>query len=144
MSKAGIHNPRPKENEKQKEFFWDEWVISQIEHATRLAVAERSLDELWRPQNDGLRASALNEIATRLQTLLSPELAEVGINLITVRIVNYQFTPEDNIVKQNIDTWSSYWKQQITEAKADIEMIYRGRDRKSPCLLKINSAERHR
>jgi hypothetical protein len=123
LSTAGIYNPRP--NEKQQEFFWDEWVVDQVEHATRLVVAERSLDELWRPQNDDLGVSALNEIAARLQSLLSPELAEVGINLITVRIVNYQFTPEDDIVKQNIATWSSYWEQRITEAKSDIETIYR-------------------
>jgi hypothetical protein len=125
LSTTGINNSRRGETKEKQDLLWDEWVVSQIEHVTRLVVAERSLDELWRPKQDDLGASALTEIATRLQELLAPSLSEVGINLITVRIVNYQLTEEHKIVKQNLKIWSSYWEQQIAEANADIEMIYR-------------------
>jgi hypothetical protein len=125
LSTTGINNPRRGEAEEIQELLWDEWVVKQVEHVTRLVVAERSLDELWRPQYDDLGASALNEIAIRLQELLSPQLADVGINLFTVRIVNYQLPEKHKIIEQNLKTWSSYWEQQIAEAKADIEMIYR-------------------
>jgi hypothetical protein len=125
LSKTGINNPRRGEIEEKPDLFWDEWVVKQIEHATRLVVAERSLDQLWRPKNDDLGASALTEIATRLQSLLAPQLTEVGINLITVRIVNYELSEKPEIVQQNLKVWSSYWEQQIVEANADREMIYR-------------------
>jgi hypothetical protein len=125
LSTTGISNPRQGETEKKHDLLWDEWVVSQTEHVTRLVVAERSLDELWRPKQDDLGASALTEIATRLQELLAPQLSEVGINLITVRVVNYQLSEEHKIFKQNLKIWSSYWEQQIAEANADIEMIYR-------------------
>jgi len=124
LSTAGIVHPRLGETEKP-DFFWDEWVVKQVEYVTRQVVAERSLDELWHPQHDDLGASALNEIANRLQELLSPQLAEVGVHLITVRIVNYELPEQHKIIEQNLNTWKSYWEQQITETKADIEMIYR-------------------
>jgi hypothetical protein len=121
----GINNPRLGEVVEKQEYFWDEWVVKQVEHFTQMVVAERSLDELWRPQQNSSRASALDEIASRLQELLIPKLNDVGINLITARIVNYQLPENADIVQQNIKTWGSYWEQQITAAIADIEMIYR-------------------
>lgn len=136
LSMTGVNNPRLGETPKKPELFWDEWVVRQIEHVTRLVVAERSLDELWRPQHDDLGASALSEIASRLQELLTPQLGEVGINLITARIVNYQLPKDDPIVKRNIESWSSYWKQKITEANADIETIRREEHEKARAYSK--------
>jgi len=125
LGATGINNPRQGESEEKIELFWDEWVMKQIKHVTRLVVAERNLDELWRPKHDGLGVSALDEIAARLKDLLTPQLTEVGVNLITARIVNYQLPQIHPVVEQNIKTWSSYWEQQITEANADIDMIRR-------------------
>ena len=127
LSTAGIKTRRRNEHdvETNPAIAWDEWVVKQIHHVTRLVVAERSLDELWRPQKDRAGFSALAEIAQRLQDLLAPQLSEFGINLITVRIVNFKFTDVDKIVQRNLKTWSSYWHQRIAEANADIEIMYR-------------------
>jgi len=125
LSNISVNNPRRGETKDMQELVWDEYVIKQIEHATRMAVAERSLDELWRPKHDDRGASALNEIAADLQGFLAPQLAEAGINLITVRIVNFIIPLDHPIVKQNLNIWRSYWERKIAEADADIEMIYR-------------------
>jgi hypothetical protein len=128
LSISGINTSKKGGNEKS-EIYWDEWVIMQVEHVTRQVVSERSLDELWRPRNDELGKSALDEMAGDLKSLLSPRLAEAGVQLFTVRIVNYKLEEEEGkenlITQQNIKTWSSYWEQRVTEAQADIEFIYR-------------------
>ena len=124
LGTSGVNNSL-KSDEENPEFHWDDWVVKQIEHTTRQVVSERSLDELWRPQRDGLGVSALDEMADNLKSSLAPKLAEVGIRLFAIRIVNYDIKEDDKIFLQNIKTWSSYWEQRITEANADIEIIYR-------------------
>lgn len=69
---------------------WDEWVAKQMEHAVREVVSRRSLDELWRPQNDKQGASALEEMAQELKKVLIDKLAEIGITLLVARVVNYR------------------------------------------------------
>jgi hypothetical protein len=123
LRNTGI-NMVPQDREKS-EFYWDEWVIKQIERAAREVLSERSLDELWRPRNDGPGVSALDEMAKALKNLVSPRLTEAGVNLFTARIVNYEFDAESTVAKQNIETWSTYWEQQVMEAHADAEAIYR-------------------
>jgi hypothetical protein len=113
------------QDSEKPEFYWDEWVIKQIEHAAREILSERGLDELWRPQNDGPGFSALDEMALALKKLVAPKLTEVGVNLFTARIVNYQFEEDGQVAKQNIKTWGTYWQQQVIEAEADAEAIYR-------------------
>jgi len=127
LTTTGVHNPRRDETEAKRElsWSWDAWVVKQVEQVTRLVVAERSLDELWRPKHDDLRASALDEIAIHMQGLLAPQLTEVGINLITVRIVNFNIPQDHPIVQKNINIWRSYWERQIAESNAAIETIYR-------------------
>ncbi|HLO30993.1 MAG TPA: SPFH domain-containing protein [Anaerolineales bacterium] len=107
------------------EIYWDEWIIKLVEQAAREVLAERSLDELWRPRKDGPGVSAFDEMAVVLRQQVAPRLAEIGVQLSGVRIVNYKFDPESPVVKQNIKTWSTFWEQQITEAHADAEAIYR-------------------
>lgn len=124
LSTTGIVNISADGDEKH-ESYWDDWVLMQVEHVIHLVVAERSLDEMWRPKEDGLGISALDEIANRLKGLLAANLKEVGINLLSVRIVNYELDKENKIVLQNRTTWRSYWEQRIAEANADIEMTYR-------------------
>jgi hypothetical protein len=123
ISKIGV-NTCNQEGERP-EFCWDEWVIKQVEQATREVVAKRNLDELWRPINDGPAVSALDEMATDLREHVAPALAEIGVQLFGARIVNYKFEEESPVTKQNIKTWSTFWEQQITEAHADAEAIYR-------------------
>ena len=109
----------------EPESHWDEWVVKQVEQATIEVLAERSLDELWRPRNDGPGVSALDEMAGTLKERVAPRLAEIGVQLFGARIVNYELSEESPIAKQNIKTWSTYWEQQITQAHADAEGIYR-------------------
>ncbi|HSL46699.1 MAG TPA: hypothetical protein VK897_24905 [Anaerolineales bacterium] len=123
LSMAGL-NTSPQDGEKQ-EFFWDEWVIRQIEHATREVLSERSLDELWCPQNDEQGVSAQDEMAMAIRSLVRPKLTEFGVNLLAARIINFNFEQDSQIARQNIKTWSTYWEQQVTEAQADAEAIYR-------------------
>jgi hypothetical protein len=124
INTSGINTTPQTENER-REFYWDEWVVQQIEHATRYVISGRSLDELWHPRGNGSGKSALDEMASDLRGLLSGKLTEAGINLYTVRVVNYALESDSPIALQNIKTWSSYWEQRVTEAQADSEIIYR-------------------
>jgi hypothetical protein len=123
LSKMGINTSL--QDGERPEFYWDEWVIKQVEQATREVVAKRSLDELWRPIDDGPAVSALDEMAADLKEQLTPALAEIGVQLFGARIVNYEFREDSPVTQQNIKTWSTFWEQQITEAHADAEAIYR-------------------
>lgn len=111
-------------NEETSESHWDEWVVKQVEQAAVEVLAERRLDELWRPRNDGLGVSALNEMAVTLKERVAPRLTEIGVQLFVARIVNFDLDEEHPITIQNIRSWSTYWEQQITEARADAEAIY--------------------
>ena len=124
LSSSGI-NTNPNNDGQKPEFHWDEWVMKQIEHAAREVISDRSVDELWRPRDDSLRSSALDEIADELNKSLAQTMTDSGINLFTVRVVNYKIEDNSPTVQQNIKIWSSYWRQKITEANTDVEMIYR-------------------
>jgi hypothetical protein len=123
INKIGVNTCR--DDGDRPEFCWDEWIVKQVEQATREVVSKRSLDELWRPIDDGPAISALDEMAADLREQLTSALAEIGVQLYGARIVNYEFKDENPITKQNIKTWSTFWEQQITEAHADAEAIYR-------------------
>lgn len=123
LTTAGL-NTSPQDGEKQ-EFHWDEWVVKQIEHATRQVLSERSLDELWCPRNDGQGVSAQDEMAVDISRLVAPQLTAVGVNLLAARIINFEFEENSQVARQNIKTWSAYWEQQVIEAQADAEAIYR-------------------
>lgn len=123
VNTVGI-NANLSENERT-ESSWDEWVVKQVEQAARDILADRSLDELWRPRNDAPAVSALDEMAATLKGRVAPRLAEIGVQLFSARIVNYDLGEDHPIVKQNIKAWSTYWEQQITAAHADAEAIYR-------------------
>jgi hypothetical protein len=123
INKIGVNTSL--QDGERPEFCWDEWVVKQVEQATREVLAKRSLDELWRPQNDGPAVSALDEMAADLREQVAPALAEIGVQLFGARIVNYELGEDSPVTKQNIKTWSTFWEQQITEAHADAEAIYR-------------------
>lgn len=115
---------------------WDEWAVKQVEQAAREVLIQRSLDELWRPRNDDLGVSALDEMAMAIKDLAAPRLEEVGIQLFGTRIVNFAFDKDSPVRAQNIKTWSTYWEQQITEAHADAEAIYRAEIEKAHAFSK--------
>ena len=109
----------------RSEIYWDEQVVKHVEQAARDVLADRSLDELWRPRNDGPAVSALDEMAVTLRERIASRLAQIGVQLFSARIVNYDLGEDHPIVKQNIKAWSTYWEQQITAAHADAEATYR-------------------
>lgn len=123
ISKASINSSRGDGD--RADIFWDEWVMKQVEEAAREVLIGRSLDELWRPRNDDLGASALDEMAQAIKDLAAPRLEDVGVQLFGARIVNFEFDDKSPIRAQNIKTWSTFWEQQIIEAEADAEAIYR-------------------
>lgn len=123
IGKASINSSRA--DGERADVYWDEWVVKQVEEATREVLISRRLDELWRPRIDDLGASALDEMAKAIKDLALPRLEEAGVQLFGARIVNFEFEKESPVRTQNIRTWSTYWEQQITEAKAEAEAIYR-------------------
>jgi len=102
---------------------WDNQVMSQLEEAARFVLAQRNLDELWRPRHDKRGASALNEISAEIVSLTKPRLQERGVNLFSARIVNFIFPENHPIIEQQIKTWSSLWEQRAAQtiAKGDAE-----------------------
>jgi hypothetical protein len=52
---------------------------------------------------------------------MAPRLREHGIHLFAARVVNYDFSDEHPIVKQQIASWSSGWEKKVMETLADGE-----------------------
>lgn len=95
----GVMVPGETKDKNHKPLNWDDWVVAQVEHVTRQVVSERSLDELWRPQNDGRGASALNEMSDEITDRLSLQLREAGVQLFVARIVNYVLVDDEDAEK---------------------------------------------
>ncbi len=127
LRRMGIIEALQQEEGEKIVFYWDEWVIKQVEDAARQAVAERELDRLWRPERPG--DSALDEIAKAMNALLSPKLFNAGVLLFTARIVNFDLNEEEEedkkIIERQLDTWRTNWQQKITQAEAEVTAIYR-------------------
>jgi regulator of protease activity HflC (stomatin/prohibitin superfamily) len=102
---------------------WDDRVMSQLEEAARYVLAQRNLDELWRPREDKKGKSALDEISAEIIGLTRPLLQERGVHLFTARIVNFVFPENHPIIEQQIKTWSALWEQRAAQmiAKGDAE-----------------------
>jgi hypothetical protein len=95
----GVMIPGETKDKKHSPLYWDDWVVAQVEHVTRQVVSERSLDELWRPKNDGRGASALNEMSDELTKRLTQKLQEAGVQLYAARIVNYILAEDEDAEK---------------------------------------------
>jgi len=115
--------------EPSNDLYWDEWVRERVSQAAQQVISTRSLDEMWRPRNDGPGESALDEMAGAIKEILAPQLVRVGINLFAARIVNFGLNIDNEydykIIKKQIDTWSTKWDQKITQVQAETEAIYR-------------------
>ena len=108
-------------------FYWDDWVVKQVDDAARQAVAERELDQLWRPNKPG--DSALDEMANAMRALLITKLLHAGVEIFTARIVNFDIKEADEedkkIIEQQLESWRTNWQQKITQAEAEVNAIYR-------------------
>ncbi len=122
LSTVGI-NSNISDAEADKTIHWDEWVVMQAENVARQIISQRTLDELWKPVNNKPGTSALDEIANQIRTIIELRLFRVGINLHTVRVVNFSLPEDDPIRVQQIATWKTLWNQRITAARAEAEAL---------------------
>jgi hypothetical protein len=105
--------------------YWDQWVLSVIEDETRQVISQKSIDELWRPQEDKKGANALDVIAERIKGNAYLPLRAAGILVLVARVVNFRFPSEkgqlDRISEQQIATWGSEWERKRTNILADAQ-----------------------
>lgn len=128
LRKMGIFGEARKTSSK---FYWDEWVIKQVEHTARQVLKERSIGELWSSRSDGVEASALDKVTKAMEESLAPKLTEVGVKLFGVRILSYNFDQDSAMAKEKIKIWSTYWEQQVSRLQVETEAI---------CLKEIEKA----
>lgn len=112
--------------------YWDQWALDVVENEARKILSQKTLDELWRPQDDRNLANALDVIATELKEKVSPQLRAAGILVYAARVVNFKFVTadgqsEDTIPNRQIESW---WLdkerkriQIISEAEAKAEKM---------------------
>jgi hypothetical protein len=120
LGTVGVHSS-PADGRPGEAVHWDEWALKQIENAARQVLSQRSLDQLWRPVDDGPGKSALDEIAAEVRKIADRELRRAGLSLFAGRVVNYAVPADHPIRRQQIDTWRSVWEQRITAARAEAE-----------------------
>ena len=124
LSTAGVHT-NPAQGKAGLPVHWDEWALKQVENAARQVLSQRSLDQLWRPVENGPAKSALDEIAVEVRKIADRELRRAGICLFASRVVNYAIPGDHPIRKQQIDTWKNVWDQRITAIRAQAEAVGR-------------------
>jgi hypothetical protein len=122
LSTVGVRT-NPAQGEAGLPVHWDEWALNQVENAARQVLSQRSLDQLWRPIDNGPGKSALDEIAVEVRKIADRELRRAGISLFASRVVNYALPKDHPVRKQQIDTWKNVWAQRITGIRADAEAI---------------------
>lgn len=115
-----------KPEEKGSNIYWDEIVVQRVEREARLALSERTLNELWSPRDDHRGASALDEIEKVIIERVTPRLHELGVKIFSSRVVGFNLPSEDPIRKQLIRSWLGIWEQKIQsvirEGKTEAEM----------------------
>jgi hypothetical protein len=98
---------------------WDTWALNRLCEGARQVLAQRNLDELWRPRSDGPGKNALDEIGSEIKALMAPKLQVFGIQLNAARVVNYEIPKDHPVVKQQVATWKAAWEKRATEMLAD-------------------------
>ncbi len=109
----------PEENDDTPDIYWDEIVVQRVVKEARHVLAERTFDELWTPQKDERGSSALDEITKTIMARSKPLLQEIGIMLISSKLVNYSIEKDSKLRKQLVSTWLSAWTQKINSLKTD-------------------------
>ena len=97
---------------------WNDHVLNIAEEAAREVLAERSIEDLWRAQENE-NSSAAEEIISEMKNLINENLPANGINLIHAKAFNFCFKEgsinekeEDHITEQQLATWSVEWRRQ--------------------------------
>ncbi len=114
------------EPELQKVIYWDERVLNQVEVIASRVLSDRKFDELWKPNREEPDASALDEIAAKIKNQAYPELLAQGVRIFASRVVSFNFSEylqadnkHDDVIKQQIATWSVNWENQRSQILAD-------------------------
>lgn len=126
LSATDIPIPHPARPDEKKipVHYWDEWVMEQVEQATREILSQHSLDGLWEPKDDQPGHSALDEIGAEIKSKMEMRLKCMGIQLFGARVVNYDLTENEKIKNQQIASWKTIWEQRQTEKIASGEADY--------------------
>ncbi|RME91054.1 MAG: hypothetical protein D6770_01245 [Anaerolineae bacterium] len=121
-----LADSRSEECETPPLLYWDDWVLKRVEEAARHVLAQRTLDELWRPKNDFEGANALNEIADAIRQRVETLLQEYGIQLFSARVARIMFWDEMKEEKQKKgEKLSPQEEEALSKEKADGEDIIR-------------------
>jgi hypothetical protein len=114
------------EPEQQKVIYWDERVLNQVEVIASRVLSDRRFDELWKPNREEPDASALEEIAAKIKSQAYPELLAQGVRIFAARVTTFNFSEyqqtenkHDDVIKQQIATWSVNWENQRLQILAD-------------------------
>jgi len=106
---------------------WDDLILNKIEPIASQVLSQRDLNELWTPRNTAEGSCATAEISEEIFNKAHDRLRKRGIRLYASRIVDFRFTKDDGtdddeIPKQQLEVWSTHWKnkarQIIEEAKS--------------------------
>lgn len=124
---ATIRTTGSRVDETEGWIFWDRWALNVIEDAARKVVAEKDLDELWKPAEDAKFANALEAIAQEIKRRSFETLRSAGILLYAARIVNFSFAEGEEITKQQIASWGAKWASKrieiLSRAQAEAEKM---------------------
>jgi len=105
-------------------FHWDREIIKQVENTVCQALEERYSYELWPYGSDKSEGNTPDFTSMMLMDILTPKLAEFGVNLFDILITGYKFEPDSDLARENIKTWNIYWMQQVENLQIEIESIY--------------------
>ena len=112
--------------------YWDQWVLNYVEKQARLILSQKSLDELWRPQNDENLANGLDAISKELKDAVLLPLRAIGVLVYAARVVNFRFvtadgSPDDTIPNRQIASWSAERERKkariLANAQAEAEKM---------------------
>lgn len=105
---------------------WDDGVLYQIERSAGEILSQKTLDELWQPQNDREGASAMDEIANAIKDRCSFQVRLRGVNVYSCRIVDVEFQKTevqeeipDKVKQEQIRTWRADWQREAEQTRAE-------------------------
>ncbi len=99
-----------------KIIYWDQWALNVVEEATRKVLSQRTLEQLWRPEDDGKGMNALDNIEGAISAIAQPALRAAGILLNETRVTKLLFPSAEkekqmDIPKQQIESWKADWER---------------------------------
>jgi regulator of protease activity HflC (stomatin/prohibitin superfamily) len=102
---------------------WDERVVKIIEQTAQQVLSQRTVNELWQPQNSAAYNSAFVEIGEEIKSILQKRMEDQGVIVFTSRMPDFKFSEEkeDAISSQQLTTWRSSWARQADQTIAEGE-----------------------